>query len=312
MYGSDDDGPKARILVPQAFYASVRKPGARLYAVSIAPNPDHLDVVVQEAREEAGIPPEYEDLKEVLSKTKAQAVAKHGSHDLTIDLVEGKEPPWGPIYNLSAKELETLRDYLDENLTQNWIRPSTSSADAPVFFVPKKDESLRLCVDYRGLNQITRKNRYPLPLISEAIDRLSGVKFSTKLDIRNAYHWVRVAEGKEWKTAFRTRYGHYEYTVMPFSLANAPAAFQSYINATLRPYLDVFVIAYLYDIVVYSNTVEEHRKHVRTVLKALLKAGLYLKLRKCKFNAKEIRFLRFIITPEEVRMEKDRIATIEE
>jgi hypothetical protein len=143
-------------------------------------------------------------------------------------------------------------------------------------------------VDYRGLNQITRKNRYPLPLISEAIDRLSGAKFYTKLNIRAAHHWVRVVEGDEWKTAFRTRYGHYKYIVMPFGLANAPAVFQSYINATLRPYLDVFVIAYLDDKVVYSSTVEEHRKHVPTVLEALLKAGLYLKLRKCKFNAKEI------------------------
>jgi hypothetical protein len=174
------------------------------------------------------------------------------------------------------------------------------------------DRSLRLYVDYRGLNQITKKNYYPLPLISEAVDRLSGAKFYTKLEIRDAYHRVRVAEGKKWKTAFRTRYGHYEYTVMPFGLANTPAAFQSYINATLRPYLDVFVIAYLDDIVVYSNTVKEHRKHVRTVLEALLKADLYLKLRKCEFNAKEIRFVGFIITPEEVRMEKDRIATIEE
>jgi hypothetical protein len=290
----------------------MHKPGACLYAVSIAPNPDHPDVVVQEAREEAGNPPEYEDLKEVFSKTKAQAVAEHGLHDLMIDLVEGKEPPWGPIYNLSSKELETLRNYLDENLAQNWMRPSTSSAGAPVFFVPKKDGSLRLCMDYRGLNQITRKNRSPLPLISEAIDRLFGEKFYTKLDNRDVYYRVRVVEGEEWKMAFCTRYGHYEYTVMPFGLANAPAAFQSYINATLWPYLDVFVIAYLDDIVVYSNTVEEYRKHVRTVLEALLKAGLYLKLHKCKFNAKEIGFVGFIITPEEVRMEEDCIATIEE
>jgi hypothetical protein len=116
MYRSNDDGPKAMVLAPQAFYASMRKPGAHLYAVSIAPNPDYPDVVAQEAREEAGIPPEYEDWKEVFSKTKAQAVAKHGLHDLTINLVEGKEPLCGPIYNLSAKELETLRDYLDENL----------------------------------------------------------------------------------------------------------------------------------------------------------------------------------------------------
>ncbi len=262
--------------------------------------------------EDVDIPPEYEDLKEVFSKARAESVAVHSPQDLTMDLIDGKEPPWGPIYNLSLKDLQTLREYLDENLSRGWIRPSTSSAGDPVFFVPKKDGTLRLCVDYRGLNQITRKNRYPLPLISEAIDRLSGAKYHTKLDIRDAYHRVRIAEGEEWKTAYRTRYGHYEYTVMPFGLANAPAAFQSHVNAMLRPYLDVFVIAYLDDIVVYSNTAEEHREHVRTVLKALLQAGLYLKLRKCEFNAKEIGFVGFVITLDEVRMEPDRIATIAE
>ncbi len=140
--------------------------------------------------EDGWIPPEYEDLKEVFSKTRAQAVPEHGPQDLTIDLEKGKEPPWGLIYNLSAKELETLCDYLDENLARGWIRPSTSSAGTPVFFVLKKDGSLWLCVDYRCLNQISRKNRYPLPLISETIDRLSGAKFYTKLDICDAYHKV--------------------------------------------------------------------------------------------------------------------------
>jgi hypothetical protein len=128
-------------------------------------------------REEAGLPPKYKDLKEVLSKTKLQAVAEHGPHDLMIDLIDSKKPLWGPIYNFSAKELETLRDYLNENLKQKLIRPSTSLAGTSVFFVPKKDGSLRLCMDHRGLNQITRKNHFLLPLISEAIDRLPSAKF---------------------------------------------------------------------------------------------------------------------------------------
>ncbi len=178
--------------------------------------------------------------------------------------------------------------------------------------MPKKDGSLHLYVDYRGLNQITRKNRYPLPLICEGIDHLSGAKLYTKLDIQHAYNQVQVAEGEEWKTAFCTRYGHYEYTVMPFGLANAPVTFQSYINTMLRPYLDVFVTAYLDNIAVYSNMVEEHRKIVCTVLEVLLKAGLYLKVRKCEFNVKEIGFVGFIITPEEVHIEKDPIAIIGE
>jgi hypothetical protein len=135
---------------------------------------------------------------------------------------------------------------------------------------------LRLYINFRGLNQISRKNCYPLPLISEAIDRLSDAKFHTKLDICNAYHRVRVIKGMEWKTAFRTCYSHYEYTVMPSGLATALAAFQSYINATVRLYLDVFVIAYPDNVVVYSKPAEEQREHIYTVLKAILQAGLHL------------------------------------
>jgi hypothetical protein len=166
-----------------------------MYTVSIALNFDHPHMVV--AREEADIasedgqiPPEYEDLKEIFSKTRAQTVPGHGPQDLTIDLVEGKKPPWCLIYDLLANELETLCNYRDENLVRGWMRPSTSSAGALVFFVPKNDGNLQQFVDYGGLNQIFGKNCYPLPLISQAIDRISGTKFYTKLNICDAYHRV--------------------------------------------------------------------------------------------------------------------------
>jgi hypothetical protein len=132
----------------------------------------------------------------------------HSLQDLAIELVDSKQPPWGPIYNLSEKKLDTLRSYLEVQLKYGWIRPSKSPTWALVFFVPRKDGTLRLCVDFRGLNQITKKNHYPLPLISEAIDRLSGARYFTKLDIRQAYHRLRIATGDEWKTASCTRYGH--------------------------------------------------------------------------------------------------------
>jgi hypothetical protein len=167
-------------------------------------------------------------------------------------------------------------------------------------------------VDFRGLNQITKKNRYPLPLISEAIDRLSGARYFTKLDIREAYHRLQIAPGDEWKTAYRTRYGHYEYTVVPFGLVNAPEAFQGHINNVLRKHLDQFRIAYLDDIVVYSNSLEEHREHVRLVLAKLQEAGLYLKLSKCEFEMQPISFVGFIVTPEGVEIEPDRVRTISE
>ncbi len=222
----------------------------------------------------------------MFSQDEASGLPHHGPQDLTINLYEGKQPPWGPIYNLSAKELDVFWEYLGKHLERGCIRPSTSSAGANVFFVSKKDGSLRLSVYYRGLNLFTKKNRYPLPLIGEALDRLSGAKYFTKLDIQDTYHCVRIKEGDEWKTAFRICYRHVEYIVISFSLANAPAAFQGYVNRVLRDCLDIYCIAYLDDIVVYSNTLNDHHRHVRAILERLCDAGLYLKLSKCEFNAK--------------------------
>jgi len=135
------------------------------------------------------------------------------------------QPPFGPIYSLSQNELAALRDYLDENLAKNFIRHSKSPARAPILFVKKKDGSLWMCVDYRGLNKVTIKNQYSLPLISGLLDQLGQAKIHTKIDLCGAYNLVRIKEGDEWKTAFRTRYGHFEYNVMPFGLTNAPAIF---------------------------------------------------------------------------------------
>ena len=150
--------------------------------------------------------------------------------------------------------------------------------------VKKSDGSLRLCVDYRGLNEITIKNRYPLLLLQETLSRLSQAKYYTKLDLRVAYNLVRIAEGEEWKTSFRTRFGHFEYTVMPFGLTNAPASFQHFINDKLREFLDKFCTTYLYDIPIYSDTLEEHRKHVKKVLQKLKEAKMFLRPEKCEFH----------------------------
>ena len=189
--------------------------------------------------------------------------------DHIIDVEEGGFPPYGPLYNLSGPELGVLRTYLDDALAKGWIRHSVSPAGAPVLFVPKKDGGLRLCVDYRGLNKVTIKNRHPLPLISETLDRLSGAKVFTKMDLKDAYHRIRIREGDEWKTAFCTRYGHFEYLVMPFGLANAPATFQAYINKALAGYVDVFCVVYLDDILVYSDSLSDHEVHVKKILKRL-------------------------------------------
>ena len=222
------------------------------------------------------------------------------------------EPPYGPIYNLSEKELKVLREYLRDALAKGWIRESSSHAGAPILFAPKKDGELRLCVDYRGLNKITKKNRYPLPLIGEILDRLSKAKVYTKLDLRNAYHRIRIREGDEWKTAFRTRYGHFEYLVLPFGLTNAPATFQAYINRALARLVDVTCIVYLDDILIYSGDPAAHRQHVIEVLKRLRQHGLYAKLSKCKFSVTNVEFLGYVLGPDGVAMECSRVDSIME
>ena len=166
------------------------------------------------------------------------------------------------MYKLSELELATLKAYMEMNLDKGFIQRSSSPAAAPILFVKKKDGSLRLCVDYRALNAVTIKNRYPLPLISEILDRVRHAKIYTKLDLRDAYHLIRIREGDEYKTAFRTRYGQFEYRVMPFGLTNAPSTFQSYIDECLRPYLDDFTVFYLDDILIYAKTPQEHEQHV--------------------------------------------------
>lgn len=233
-------------------------------------------------------------------------------YDHAIELEEGKTPPNLPIYNLSRRELEILREYLENALEKGWVRHSKSPAGAPILFVPKADGTLRLCVDYRGLNKITIKNRYPIPLVSEMLDRLSKASIFTKLDLRDAYHRLRIKEGDEWKTAFKTRYGHFEYTVMPFGLANAPATFQSYIHRAIGGLLDITCIVYLDDILIYSGDEAEHERHVREVLERLYEWGLFVKASKCTFFSKSVEFLGFIVTPNGVVMDPVRVQTIRE
>ena len=227
------------------------------------------------------IPEAYLDLAEVFLEAEASTLLLHRDEDHAIDLEVGKVLSFGSIYSLSAKELQVLRDYLDENLANGFIRPSRSFIGTPVLFTPKGDEGLRLYIDYRGLNAITLKNRYSLPLIKEIIDRLSGAVIFTKINIKNAYYRLRIREGDEWKTAFRTRYGLFKYLVMLFGLINAPASFQTYIYKVLREHLDNFIIVFLDNILIYSRKVKKHQGHVREVLKLLLNAGLYAKLGKC-------------------------------
>lgn len=225
-------------------------------------------VVSLESPDLSRVPFQYHDLKEVLSKTRATSLPPHRPNDCVIDLLPGSCPPRGRIFSLSSPERAAMDEYIGEALASGFIRPSSSPAGAGFFFVGKKDGGLRPCIDYRGLNKITVKNRYPLPLMATAFDLLQGATIFTKLDLRNAYHLVRVKEGDEWKTAFNTPTGHYEYQVMPFGLTNAPATFQALINDVLRDLLNRTVFVYIDDILVFSKSMHEHVSHVRQVSRA--------------------------------------------
>ena len=258
------------------------------------------------------VPQIYRKYKQLYAEELETGLPEHSQWDHGIYLTEGTSTTFQKIYNLSQKELETLRDYINENLRKGYIRPSKSEAGYPVMFVPKKNGKLRLVVDYRRLNSNTIKDRTPLPLISEMRDRLHGKNWFTALDLKGAYNLIRMKEGHEWMTAFRTKFGLFEYLVMPFGLTNAPATFQRMINNVLREYLDIFVVVYLDDILIFSDTLEEHTEHVHKVLQALQDAKLLVEPEKSKFHTQEVDFLGHTIVPGEIRMQKDKIKAVQE
>ncbi|SOV01667.1 uncharacterized protein UDID_18169 [Ustilago sp. UG-2017a] len=256
------------------------------------------------------IPQEYHQYLDVFSRVKADKLPPHRTYDHQIPLEEGKSPPFGPIYSLSEHELKTLRGYLEENLAKGFISPSDSPAASPILFVKKKDGSLRLCVDYRGLNRITIRNRYPLPLIDELLDRLREARFFTRIDLRGAYNLLHIAKGDEWKTAFHTRYGLFQYNVMPFGLTNAPASFQHLMNDMFKDMLDRSLIIYLDDLLIYSSTLKQHQEHVSAVLAHLRQAGLYAKAEKCQFSTSQTEFLGFVVSDQGVAMDPSKTEVI--
>ncbi len=258
----------------------------------------------------SGVPLEYHHLRLVFSKSKALSLPPHRPYDCAIDLKPGTSPPKGRLYSLSAPERKAMETYINDSLAAGIIRPSSSPAGAGFFFVEKKDKTLRPCIDYRGLNDITIKNRYPLPLISSAFELLQGATIFTKLDLRNAYHLVRIREGDEWKTAFNTPSGHYEYLVMPFGLTNAPAVFQALVNDLLRDMLNRFVFVYLDDILIFSKSQEEHISHVQSVLQRLLENSLFVKAEKCEFHAPSVSFLGYVVAKGSLQMDPAKVSAV--
>lgn len=208
--------------------------------------------------------------------------------------------------------MKELKDQLQELLVKGFIRPSSSPWGAPVLFVKKKDGSLRLCIDYRDINKVTIKNKYPLPRIDDLFDQLQGAEIFSKIDLRSGYHQLKVKEADIPKTAFRTRYGHYEFLVMSFGLTNAPSVFMDLMNRVFKQYLDSFVIVFIDDILIYSKTRELHCDHLRIVLQQLREKQLYAKLKKCEFWLEKVIFLGHIVSKDGIAVDPSKIESIKQ
>lgn len=235
----------------------------------------------------------------------------HRNIEHEIKLKPNSEPIYKPHHKMTPLDNDELKIHLTELLEQKFISPSSSPYGAPILFVKKKGETRRrMCIDYRDINNQTIKNRYPLPRITELIERLQGAKFFTKLDLRQGYYQIRVKPEDRYKTAFVTRYGQYEFSVMPFGLCNAPATFQHFINTVLSTLTDECAISYLDDIVIYSKTLEEHVKHVQLVLDKLRENQLFCKLQKCEFFKPSIHFLGFIVSSDGLQVDPAKIEAI--
>ena len=237
-----------------------------------------------------------EEFKDIMPAELPKKLPPRREVDHTIELEPGAKPLAFAPYRMAPPELEELRRQLKELLDVGYIRPSKSPYGAPVLFQRKHDGSLRLCIDYRALNKITIKNKYPIPRIDDLFDQLGDARYFSKLDLRSGYYQVRIAEGDEPKTACVTRYGSYEFLVMPFGLTNAPATFCTLMNKVLAPYLDRFVVVYLDDIVIYSKSLKEHVGHLREVFQTLRDNQLYVKKEKCSFAQEEVPFLGHIVS----------------
>ena len=230
--------------------------------------------------------------------------------DFQIELAFGTKPISKAPYRMAHLELKELKVQMEELVNKGFFRPSTSPWGAPILFVKKKDGSLRLCINYRDLNKVTIRNQYPLPRIDDLFNQLQGARVFSKIDLRSGYHQLKIRSEDVPKTAFRTRYGHYEFLVISFGLTNSPSTFMDLMNRIFQPYLDQFVIVFIDDILIYSGSKEDHEEHLRVVLHILRENQLYAKFSKCQFWLDSVAFLGHVISVEGVSNNPQKIKAI--
>ncbi|CEL54415.1 hypothetical protein RSOLAG1IB_11661 [Rhizoctonia solani AG-1 IB] len=278
------------------------------------PTPESAYIAQEEEADDnplKGIPAQYHNFAKVFGEEEFNKLPPHWSYDIKIELTE-EGPLNSPLYSMTDAESVTLKQWLEDELKAGKIHPSKSPISSPVMFVPKKDGSRRLVVDYQKLNNQSKKNVYPLPRPDDLMSKLRGAKLFTKLDLRWGYNNVRVKEGDEWKTAFRTKYGLFETLVMPFGLSGAPGAFQAMMNEVFQDLLDVSVIIYLDDILIFSRNPEDHESHVKEVLRRLMDMQLFCKGSKCKFHQTTVEYLGIIVWDKGFSLDKLKIQAVQE
>ena len=298
------------------FNLVAKQKGSQIFAISMRDIQEHiLKKEEAELDPEKVLPEEFHQFLDVFSKERSNTLSQHrGVYDHHIELQEGtKLPPPEPLRRMTVEEALQVESYIQENLAKGFIIPSSYHYSSPILFVRKPSGGLRLCVDYRKLNAITKKDVYPLPLIDETISRLAENKWYTKLDIRQAFHKLRMrTEEDENLTTFATRLGNYKYRVLPFGLCGGPATFQRFMNSNFIDMLGSFLSIYLDDILIASKTKKEHKEHIEQVLYRLREVGLQADIKKCEFYQKEVKYLGLVISQEGIKMDPAKVATVKE
>ena len=256
------------------------------------------------------VPIHYTEFSQVFGKEMQSELPEHGPQDIAINLLPNSELPAAKLYLMSHDELQVLKEYVEEMLKTSKIREGSGATGSPVFFVTEKTGKLRLVVDYRGLNAITIKDVYPIPLMTTLMEQIQESNWFNKLDLKNGFNLIRVKEGDEWKMPFKTRYGIFEYKVMPFCLVNAPSVFQRYVNNVLREHIDKGIVVYIDDILIYAETEEKLIQLTKSVLKKLEDNRLCVNAKKCLFHQSKVEFVWFTIGQQGIKMSQNKVKDI--